>query len=57
MALSVFSVGAVINRGDKILDIVPDEDSLVIEAQVNVDDISEVHPDMRAEVHLTASYR
>jgi len=54
VALSVFSVGAVINRGDKILDIVPDEDSLVVEAQVSVDDISEVHPHMRAEVHLTA---
>ena len=25
-----------------------------MEAQVNVDDISEVHPDMIAEVHLTA---
>ncbi|MGY8685637.1 HlyD family type I secretion periplasmic adaptor subunit [Bradyrhizobium sp. UFLA05-153] len=54
VGLSVFSVGGVIQRGDKILDIVPDEDSLTIEAQVAVDDISDVHPDMRAEVHLTA---
>lgn len=54
VGLTVFSVGAVIQRGDKILDIVPDEDSLTIEAQVGVDDISDVHPDTRAEVHLTA---
>ncbi|MCK1711248.1 MULTISPECIES: HlyD family type I secretion periplasmic adaptor subunit [unclassified Bradyrhizobium] len=54
VGLTVFSVGGVIQRGDKILDIVPDEDSLTIEAQVGVEDISDVHPDTRAEVHLTA---
>ena len=32
----------------------PEQDSLIIEAQINVDDISDVHPDMRADVHLTA---
>jgi HlyD family type I secretion membrane fusion protein len=52
VGLSVFSVGGVINRGDKIMDVVPDRESLVVEAQVAVEDISEVHPDMRAEVHL-----
>lgn len=54
VGLNVFSVGGVIQRGEKILDIVPDEDSLTIEAQVAVDDISDVHPRTRAEVHLTA---
>ncbi|MDA9410578.1 secretion protein HylD [Bradyrhizobium sp. CCBAU 45384] len=54
VGLNVFSVGGVIQRGEKILDIVPDEDSLTIEAQIAVEDISDVHPDMRAEVHLTA---
>ena len=54
VGLSVFSVGGVINRGDKIMDVVPDRESLVVEAQVAVEDISQVHPDMRAEVHLTA---
>ena len=54
VALNVFSVGGVILRGDKILDIVPDQDNLMVEAQVAVEDISDVHPDMRAEVHLTA---
>jgi hypothetical protein len=37
-----FSVGGVIGRGEKIVDVVPDLDSLIIEAQINVDDISDV---------------
>jgi HlyD family type I secretion membrane fusion protein len=54
VALSVFSIGGVINRGDKIMDIVPDQESLVVEAQVGVDDISLIRPDMPADIHLTA---
>src|SRR5882757_3781631 len=54
VALTVFSVGGVIQRGEKILDIVPDLDSLTIEAQIAVEDISDIRPNMRAEVHLTA---
>jgi epimerase transport system membrane fusion protein len=54
VALTMFSVGGVIQRGEKIMDIVPDEDGLTIEAQLPVEEISEVHPGMRAEVHLTA---
>jgi membrane fusion protein, type I secretion system len=54
VALTVFSVGGVIQRGEKILDIVPDQDSMTIEAQIAVEDISDIKPNMRAEVHLTA---
>jgi epimerase transport system membrane fusion protein len=54
LGLNVFSVGGVIGRGEKILDIVPDQGSLVVEAQVAVEDISELRPGMRAEVHLTS---
>ena len=54
VGLTVFSVGGVIQRGEKILDIVPEQDSLTIEAQIAVEDVSDVHPNMRAEVHLTA---
>ena len=54
VGLTVFSKGAVIQRGEKIMDIVPDSERLTIEAQVPVEDISEVRPDMKAEVHLTA---
>jgi HlyD family type I secretion membrane fusion protein len=54
VGLSVFSVGGVIQRGEKILDIVPDEDRLTVDVQVAVEDISDVHPGSRAELHLTA---
>jgi HlyD family type I secretion membrane fusion protein len=54
VGLNVFSVGGVVQRGEKILDVVPEKDGLVVETQVAVDDISEVRPEMRAEVHLTA---
>jgi membrane fusion protein, epimerase transport system len=54
VGLAVFSKGAVIQRGEKIMDIVPDEEELTIEAQVPVDDISDVRPAMKADVHLIA---
>ena len=54
VGLAVFSVGGVIARGEKVLDIVPDEDSLIVEAQIAVEDISDVRPNSLAEVHLTA---
>jgi HlyD family type I secretion membrane fusion protein len=53
VGLNVFAVGAVIQRGETILDIVP-ENALTIEAMVAVNDISDVHPRMAAEIHLTA---
>src|SRR5882724_2204591 len=54
VGLSVFSVGGVIGRGEKVMDVVPTRNELAVEANVNVDDIHDVHPGMRAEVHLTA---
>jgi len=41
-------------RGEKIMDIVPDTKALAVEATVNVEDIEGVHPDMEAQVRLTA---
>jgi HlyD family type I secretion membrane fusion protein len=54
VALNVFGVGAVVGKGEKILDIVPENDGLTIESRVAVEDISDVHRGMEAEVHLTA---
>jgi membrane fusion protein, epimerase transport system len=54
VGLSVFSIGGVIGKGEKVMDIVPKRDELTVEANVNVDDIHDVRPGMRAEVHLTA---
>ena len=54
VGLTVFTVGAVIAKGEKIMEVVPDQDSLVIEAQIAVENISDVRPNARAEIHLTA---
>ena len=54
VGLNVFSVGGVIMRGDKLMDVVPERDSLIVEAQIAVDDIANVHPGMGADVHLLA---
>ena len=52
--LAVHSVGAVIGRGERLLDIVPENTSLVVEAKVRVEDIADVAPGMLAEVHFTS---
>jgi HlyD family type I secretion membrane fusion protein len=54
VGLTVFSVGGVVMRGEKLMDVVPDRDALVVEAQIAVDDIANVHPNMGADVHLIA---
>lgn len=54
VGMTVFSVGGVIGHGEKIMDIVPDTKSLAVEATVNVEDIEGLHPDMDAQVRLTA---
>lgn len=46
--------GGVIASGAPILDIVPDDTNLVIDARVKPIDIDSVHPGMRARVVLTA---
>ncbi|MEO6394931.1 MAG: HlyD family type I secretion periplasmic adaptor subunit [Devosia sp.] len=56
VGLRVFSTGAVVAPGGTILDIVPDDTGLVIDARVRVDDISDLKMGADAEVHLT-SYR
>lgn len=52
VGLQVFSTGAVIPPGGRILDIVPDRQSLVVEARVRVEDITELATGAAAEVHL-----
>lgn len=54
VGLNVFGVGSVIGKGEKILDIVPTDDGLTVETRIAVEDISDVHPNMQAEVQLTA---
>ena len=52
--LAVFAVGAVIGPGERILDIVPEDTLLVVEARIRVEDIADIGPGMKGEVHFTS---
>lgn len=54
VGLAVFSVGGVIGKGEKVMDIVPARNELTVEASIGVDDVHEVRPGMRAEVQFLA---
>lgn len=57
VGLSVHTIGGVIKAGNRILDIVPHDDVLVIEANVRPEDIDIVHEGLAADVRLTAFSR
>ena len=50
--LRVHTPGGVINPGEALLDLVPQADRLVIEAQVRPEDIDRVHEGLAAQVRL-----
>ncbi|MCR6631658.1 MAG: type I secretion system permease/ATPase [Magnetospirillum sp.] len=52
--LKVFTIGGVVAPGQPILDLVPSEDSLIVEARVSPLDIDVVRPGLPAHVRLTA---
>jgi adhesin transport system membrane fusion protein len=52
--IHITTPGAVIQPGANIMEIVPLEDSLLIEAQVRPDDIAFIHPGQGATVKVTA---
>lgn len=54
MNLHFFTRGGVVEPGVPILDIVPQDTALVIEAQISPLDIDVVEPDLPAQVRLTA---
>ena len=54
VGLRVATAGGVLSPGEAILDIVPSEDRLVIDARVRPEDIDVVRPGLRAEVRFTA---
>ncbi|MCG8611392.1 MAG: HlyD family type I secretion periplasmic adaptor subunit [Pseudomonadales bacterium] len=54
LGLSVHTIGGVIAAGTPILDIVPQSEELIVEAQVSPIDIDRVEPDMLAEVRFSA---
>jgi HlyD family secretion protein/epimerase transport system membrane fusion protein len=48
------TVGGVVQRGESVLEIVPANDALIIDAHVSPGDISRVHPGLMAQIHLAA---
>lgn len=54
MNLGVHNEGAVLSPGARVLDIIPLNEALVIEAQVQPGDIDRVHVDQAADVRMSA---
>ena len=54
LGLSVHTPGAVISPGAKLLDIVPQDERLVVEAKVSPTDIDRVHKGQVAEIRFSA---
>lgn len=54
LGMQVHTIGAVISPGTPLMDIVPDDDDLIIEAKVSPTDIDLVLSGMAAQVHLSA---
>jgi HlyD family secretion protein len=48
------TVGGVLQRGEPVLEIVPKDESLIVEAKVQPNDIRLIHPGQEAQVHLSA---
>ncbi len=53
VGLNVHTTGGVIKAGDKLMDIVPKDERLIIQAYVNPIDIDVVHKGLEATVYLT----
>ncbi len=54
VGLAIYTEGAVVAPGQRILDIVPVDDTLELEAEVDPNDIDVVRPGLSAQVRLTA---
>jgi len=52
--LAVHTVGGVVTPGEPIMLIVPEDDLLVVEAQVSPNEVDRVHPDQEAMLRFTA---
>jgi membrane fusion protein, adhesin transport system len=52
--INVTTIGAVVQPGADIMDIVPLDDTLLVEARVRPQDIAFIHPDQDASVKFTA---
>lgn len=51
--LSVFTEGGVIQAGERLMDIVPDDNPIIVQARLPLSDINGVSPGVAADVRLT----
>ncbi|MFN0042505.1 MAG: HlyD family type I secretion periplasmic adaptor subunit [Alphaproteobacteria bacterium] len=54
VAQAIFTAGGVVTPGQKLMDIVPKNDTLVIDAQISPQDIEMVHQGLEAQVRFSA---
>jgi HlyD family type I secretion membrane fusion protein len=54
MDMTVFTIGAVLRSGERILDIVPEGEPLIVEAEVPVKDITKIGAGQRAKIMVSA---
>jgi HlyD family type I secretion membrane fusion protein len=54
VGLKVHTIGAVVRPGDVLMEIVPEDDTLVVEGRLQPIDVTHVHPGLPAEVRLPA---
>jgi len=54
VGLKVFTPGAVVGPRDVLMEIVPEEKTLIVEARIRPEDVSHVRPESAADVRLTA---
>lgn len=52
--LQVFTIGGVVFPRQALMDIVPNDTSLIVEAKIDVESINSVHPGQDADIRLTA---
>jgi HlyD family secretion protein len=57
VGLKIFTIGGVVSPGQALMDIVPSNDSLVVEAKIKPSDIDSVRKGLTARVRLTAYKR
>ncbi len=50
--LRIHTTGGVVGAGEPLLDLVPADDTLVVNAHIRPEDINLVHPGLHAQVHL-----
>ena len=57
VGLAAFTEGGVIQPGARVLDIVPSDDPLIVDARLQLADVNEVQPGFAADVRLTGVAR